>query len=179
MTATGWVGRVVSALLAIALLVGALVAVVEIAAAALGRSPWLVPHREWTDWFRNHSWNHWIVNAVFIGLIVLGLILLFLAFRRGKPTALTLRSRHPGVSVAASRRSVEKVLANAALRTTGVSSASATVGRRTARVKARTSTRSEQNLRTEVESAVQARLDSLSLERPMRTRVQLSTKDQS
>jgi hypothetical protein len=175
MTATGWFGRVVCALLAIALLVGALVAIVEIAAAAAGRSPWLVPHREWADWLRTHSWNHWIVNAVFIGLIVLGLILLFLAIRRGKPTALTLRSKHPGVS----RRSVEKVLANAALRTTGVSSASATVGRRTARVKARTSTRSEQNLHTEVESAVQARLDSLGLERPMRTRVQLATKDQS
>lgn len=177
MTATHWVARVGSALLALALLVGALLGVVEIVAAALGRAPWLVPYPEWTNWLRSHSWDHWIVNAILIALMVVGLLLLLLAVRRGKPGTLTLRGGSPGVRVTARRRSVEKSLANAALRTTGISEASATVGRRTARIKARTVSRSEQNLRTEVESTVKARLDSLGLERPIRTRVKLSTKD--
>ena len=177
MTATPWLARVVAALLAVALLVGAVLGVVEIVGASLERSPWLVPYPEWTDWLRSHTWEDWIVNAVLFVFLVVGVLLLLLAFRRGKPGTLTLRGGSPGVRVTASRRSVEKSLANAALRTTGISEASARVSRRTARIQARTVARSEQNLRTEVESAVNARLESLGLERPMRTRVNLSTKD--
>ena len=57
MTATNWVTRVVSALLALTLLVGSLLAVVEIVAAALGRAPALISYAEWTGWLRTHSWN--------------------------------------------------------------------------------------------------------------------------
>lgn len=176
MTATNWVTRVVSALLALALLLGSLLVVVEIVAAALDRSYALVPYPEWTGWMRAHSWNDWIVNAVLGGLAVLGLLLLLLAFRRGKPASLPLRSRTEGVDVTASRRSVEKSLAAAAARTTGITGASASVRRRRARVDARTVARSAPGMREEVDSAVRGRLDSLGLERPMRTRVDLTTK---
>src|SRR5687768_13721642 len=98
MTATSWVVRVVSALLALALLLGALLAVVEIVGAALERSPWLVPYPEWTDWLRSHTWEDWIVNAVLIGFLLVGLLLLFLALRRGKPATLALRGGSPGVT---------------------------------------------------------------------------------
>jgi hypothetical protein len=177
MTATNWVTRVVCALLALALFLGALLAVVEIVAVALDRAPVLVPHPEWTSWLRAHSWDDAIVKTVLGGLAVLGLLLLVLAFRRGKPASLALRSRTDGVDVMASRRSVEKALAAAAARTPGVTGASASVNRRTARVDARTVARSEIGLREEVETAVRGRLDSLGLERPMRTRVDLTTKD--
>jgi hypothetical protein len=177
MTATNWVTRVVAALLALGLLLGSLLAVVEIATAALDRDPVLVPHPEWADWLRTHSWNDWIVNALLVGLVVLGLLLLLLAFRRGKPASLALRSRTEGVDATASRRSVEKSLAAAASRTTGVAGASASVSRRTVRVDARTVTRSEPGVREEVESAVRDRLESLRTERRMRTRVDLTTKD--
>jgi hypothetical protein len=176
-TATNWVTRLVCALLALALLLGALLVVTEIVAAALGRAPALVPFPEWTSWLRTHSWNDWIVNAVLAGLAVLGLLLLLLALRRGKPTSLALRSDLEGVDVTASRRSVEKSLAASAARTTGIAGASASVSRRTARVEARTVTRSEPGVREEVESAVRGRLDSLGLKRRMRTRVGLTTKD--
>ncbi len=177
MTATNWVTRIVSALLALALLLGSLLAVVEIAAAALGRAPVLVPYPDWTAWLRTHSWNDWIVNAALGGLVVLGLLLLFLAFRRGKPASLALRSRSDAVDVTASRRSVEKSLAAAAARTTGIVGAGASVGRRTARVDARTVGRSEPGIREEVEAAVRGHLDSLGLQRRMRTRVDLTTED--
>jgi hypothetical protein len=176
MTATNWVTRVVSTLLALALLLGSVLAVWEIAAAALGRSP-LFPHAEWADWLSTRSWNDWIVIAVLVGLVVLGLLLLLLAFRRGKPSSLALGSRTEGVDVTVSRRSVEKSLETAAARTTGVAGASASVTRRTARVDARTVARSESDIRETVSSAVGARLDSLGLERRLRRRVNLTTKD--
>jgi hypothetical protein len=177
MTATTWVTRVVSALLALTVLIGALLMVVEIVAAALGRDPALVFYPEWTSWLRTHSWNDWRVNAVLGGLVVLGLLLLLLAFRRGKPASLPLRSRSEGVDFTASRRSVEKSLAAAAARTRGIDGASASVSRRTARVDAVTVAGSEPGIREEVESAVRGRLDSLALERRLRTRVGLTPKD--
>ena len=177
MTATNWVTRVVCTLLATALLVGSLLAVVEVVAVALDRGPAVVPHPEWTRWLRAHSWDDWTVKAVLGGMVVLGLLLLVLALRRGKPASLALRSRTDGVAVIASRRSVEKALANAAARAPGIAGTSASVSRRTARVEAQTVARSEPVVREGVETAVRERLDSLGLERPMRTRVALSTKD--
>jgi hypothetical protein len=174
-----WVTRVVSVLLSLAILVGSLLAVVEIVAAALGRGPVVVPYPEWTSWLRTHSWNDWMVNAVLGGLVVLALLCFLLAFRRGKPASLAVKSGAEGVEVTASRRSVEKSLAAAAARTTGVAGATASVSRRTARVKVRTVARSEPGIRKEVESAVRGRLDSLGLERNMRTRVDLTTKEAS
>ncbi|MGZ4436029.1 MAG: DUF6286 domain-containing protein [Nocardioidaceae bacterium] len=177
MTATNWVTRLISALLALALLLGSLLVVAEIVAAALGRPPALVPYPEWTSWLRTHSWNNWIVTMVLGGLVVLGLLLLLLAVRRGKPASLALRSDCDGVDVTASRRNLEKSLAAAAARTTGIIGASASVSRRTARIDARTVAPSEPGVREDVEAAVRGRLDSLGLERRMRTRVDLTTKD--
>ena len=177
MTATNWVTRVVSALLGLTLLFGSLLAVVESAAAALARGHVLVPYPDWTNWLRTHTWNDSIVQVLLGGLVVVGLLLLLLAVRRGKPAALSLRNRTDGVDVTASRRSVEKSLAVAAARTSGVAGASASVSRRTARVEARTVALSDPGIRDEVESAVRGRLDSLGTERRMRTRVALTTKD--
>jgi glucose dehydrogenase len=177
MTATTWVTRVVCALLALALLLGSLLALVEIAAAALDRAPVVVPHDDWAGWLRAHDWNDSTVRAALGGLVVLGLLFLLLALRRGKPASLPLNSRTDGVHLIASRRSVEKTLAAAAARTNGISGASASVSRRTARVEARTVAEPEPGIREEVEMAVRERLDSLGLERRMRTRVDLAVED--
>jgi ABC-type Fe3+ transport system permease subunit len=177
MTATTWLNRAVSALLALALLIGSLLVIAEVAAAALDRGPWLVPYPEWTEWMRSRSWNDWVVVTVLVGLVLVGLLLLALALRRGKPATLPLRGRTPGVTVKASRRSVERSLAAAAARTSGVTGADASVRRRSARIGTRTATRSGSDVRQEVESAVKDRLDSLGLARDMRTRVAVSTKE--
>jgi len=84
MTATNWVTRVVCALLALALLLGSLLALAEIVFAALDRAPALVPHREWTSWLRAHSWDDWTVKAVLGGMVVLGLLFLILALLQGR-----------------------------------------------------------------------------------------------
>ena len=57
------------------------------------------------------------------GPVLLGLLLLFLAARRGKPATLALRRRTPGVDVTASRTSVERSLAAAVSRRPGITGA--------------------------------------------------------
>lgn len=177
MTATQLFTRALSALLAVALLLASLLAIVEIVLAATGHPPWLAPYPSWTAWMRAHSWNDWAVNAILVGLVVAGLLFVFLAVRRGKPATLRLRERTPGVHVRASRKSLERSLAAAASRTSGVIGANASVRRRRVRLEARVATRSESGLRQEVESAVRTRLDSLGLERNPRTRVRIHPKD--
>jgi hypothetical protein len=110
-------------------------------------------------------------------MVVVGLLLLLLAVRRGKPATLPLRGRTPGVEVKASRRSVERSLVAAASRVSGVTGADASVRPRSARIDAQAVSRSESGLQQEVESAVQARLDSLGLTRNLNLRVQVSAKD--
>jgi hypothetical protein len=177
MTATTWLNRAVSALLALALLIGSALVLAEVVAAAVDRGPWLVPYPEWTEWMRSHSWNDWVVNTILVGLVLVGLLLLALALRRGKPATLPLRDRTPGVKMKASRKSVERSLAAAASRTSGVTGADASVRRRSARIGAKATARSDSGLRQEVESAVKERLDSLGLARNLRTRVSVSTKE--
>ena len=173
MTFLQWVNRVVSVLLALALLLGSLLALVEIVLAALDRPPWLVDYPEWGDWLRSHSWNDRVVIAVLIGMVVLGLLLLLLALRRGRPATLPLNRRTDGVDVTVSRRSLEKTLAAAASRTTGVAAATTSAGRRTVRVDVRAASRDAPEVRAAVGESVTSRLESLGLADRMRSRVRL------
>lgn len=173
MTATQWLTRALCALLALALLLGSLLVIAEVGLAAAGREPWLVPYPDWETWLLEHTWDDRVVIAILAGLVVLGLVFLFLAVRRGKPPTLPLRARTPGVDVTASRKSVEKSLVAAASRTPGITGAEASVRGRSARVEAQAATRTESGLEQEVESAVTARLSSLGLTRDLRPRVRV------
>lgn len=181
MTATRLLTRTVSVLLALALLVGSVIAIVEMVLAAAGRDYWLVPYTEWAAWLSSRNWAEPVVRAILIGAVIVGLLLLFLAIRRGKPATLPLRQRTPGVNVNASRRSVQRSLSAAASRTLGVSNANASVRRRTARIDAQAAplagSRTDADLRRDIEAAVQARLDALGLARELRLDVHLQHKD--
>lgn len=168
--------RILSALMALALLMGGLLAAVEIVLALLGQPSWLVPHEQWSAWLREQTWDTAVVRLALIGLVVLGLLLLVPALRRGKPSVVALPARRgsTGTQVSASRRGVEKTLAAAARRTEGISSARAYVGRRTVRVKARTATRSKPDLQQHLTAAVDTRLDELGLTGTLRPRVTIS-----
>ena len=175
MTATNTVNRVLATLLAIALLGGAVLAVIEIVLSAVGRPPWLVPHPRWADWLQAQTWNSAVSYVILAGLVLVGLVLLALAVRPGKPATLSLPSQQQDVRVEASRRSVERSLSSVASRVTGVSGASASAGRRTVRVEASTTTRAEPQLQGQVAEAVDRRLQDLGLER-MRTRVHVKAR---
>lgn len=175
MTPTNMVNRILATVLAIALLGGAVLAVIEIVLAAVGRPPLLVPHPKWSDWLQAQTWNSAISYVVLAGLVLVGLLLFVLAVRPGKPGTLTLPSQQHEVRVQASRRSVEKSLSAVASRVTGVSGAKASAGRRTVRVNATTTTRGEPQLQGQVIDAVNRRLEDLGLDR-MRSRVHVEAR---
>ena len=165
--------RVLATLLALALLLGGLLAVIEIVLAQLGRPYWLVPHEQWSSGLAEQTFVNGVVRAVLIGLAVLGLVLLVLALRRGKPGSVQLPSRTEGVRVSASRRGIERSLSTAARRADGVRSSRVTAGRRTVRVKAVTALRSTGELQQPVTAAVTGRLEQLGLGGVLRPRVSI------
>lgn len=169
------VSRVLATLLALALLLGGLLAVAEIVLAALGRPPWLVPHPGWTTSLTDQDLGSGLVRAVLIGAVVLGLVLLVLALRRGRPGALPLPSRVDSVRTTASRRGIERTLHAAATRPDGVRDAQVKARRRTVRVRAATALREPGDLQTRVTEAVTERLDELGLAGSLRPRVTVST----
>jgi hypothetical protein len=166
--------RVLATLLALALFLGGLLAVVEIVLAALDRPAWLIPHQQWNGWLGEQTFSDGIVRAALIGLVVLGLLLLITALRRGKPGALRLPGRTDGVRVSASRRGIERSLATAARRADGVRAARAKARRRSVRVKATTALRSTGDLQQPVTTVVTERLDQLGLSGVLRPRVTVS-----
>lgn len=170
------VNRVLATLLALALFLGGLLAIVEIVLAALDRPAWLAPHEQWSSWLAGQTFAEGVVRAVLIGLVVLGLLLLTVALRRGKPGSLRLPGRTEGVRVSASRRGIERSLATAARRADGVRSARAKAGRRAVRVKASTALRSTGDLQQPVTAAVTERLEELGLTGVLRPRVTVSRK---
>lgn len=166
--------RVLATLLALALFLGGLLAVAEIVLAALDRPAWLVPHQQWNSWLGGQTLSDGIVRAALIGLVLLGLLLLIAALRRGKPGALRLPGRTDGVRVSASRRGIERSLATAARRADGVRAARARARRRSVRVKATTALRATEDLQQPVTAVVTERLDQLGLTGVLRPRVTVS-----
>ena len=166
--------RVLAALLALALFLGGLLAIVEIVLTALGRRAWLVPHRQWSSWLAGQAFESGIVRAVLIGLVVLGLLLLVVGLRRGKPGAIPLPERTEGVRVTASRRGIERSLVTAARRADGVRSARAKARRRSVRVTVSTRVRPSDQVQQPATTRVTERLEELGLSGVLRPRVTVS-----
>ena len=161
--------RILSALLALVLLLGGLLAATEIVLALLGRQPLLIPHQDWSAWLSQQTWQSAAVRSILVGALILGLLLILVAVRRGKPALLPLPSeRDPGVRVTASRRGVE-----AARGVDGVTAASASASRRRVTVTA-SATKPTSRLAELVRSAVADRLSALGLAQSLRPRVRLS-----
>lgn len=165
--------RVLTALVAVALVAAATVGVAEIALAALDRPPWIVPRTEWTAWLQQRAWTDTPVRAALVGMVVLGLLLLLTALRRGRPATLPLTSSEAGVTLVASRRSVERVLAATAQRAEGVTTAQASVKRRRVRVDARTRLRDPGDLPGRLSASVQERLADLGLSERLRPTIRV------
>ena len=165
--------RVLAALVALALFLGGLLAVVEIVLAGLDRPPWLVPHPDWSETLTGESFTAGVVRAVLIGLVVVGLLLLLVGLRRGKPGSIPLPARSDGVSVTASRRGIERSIATSARRVDGVRSARAKVGRRTVKVAATTGVRSG-DVQQPITAGVTERLEELGLSGVLRPRITVS-----
>jgi len=169
------VNRILAALLALVLLLGGLLAACEIVLAQLGRRPWLVPHPQWSAWLGQRTLADGLVRAAMVGLVVVGVLLMLAALRRGKPHHLTLPSTIEGVQVTASRRGVERSLREAGSRISGVRAVEVRAGRRTVKVRAHTASRGEGQVQQQLTDTVAARLQQLGLADRLRPRVTVVT----
>jgi hypothetical protein len=172
------VNRVVVVVVALVLLVAVVILGVEIVLGLLGRAPWLLPD----DRLAGFAANSWSAQPVLITggvLAAIGLLLLLLEFRRGKPSAIELATDVPGLTLSAQRRSLEQLLRRAAEREAGVDSARVKVADRRVGVRASTYLKDSGDLQARVQRAVEERLDVLRLRRAARVKVDLQRKDRS
>ena len=163
--------RVLSVLLAAALLALGVLVTAEIVLAALGQPAWVLPYSQVATTLRDQSWDSVLARAVAAGLCLLGLLLLLPALRRGKPTALPLAPLTDGVDTHVSRRGLQRTLAAAASRVDGVGGAKAKVGRRKVKVRTTTRLRDSSALPAQIDTAVREELDTLGLNRPLAVKV--------
>jgi hypothetical protein len=170
------VNRILAALLALVLLLGGLLAAIEIVLAQMGRPPWLVPHPQWSAWLGQRPLTDGLMRAAMAGLVVLGLLLMLAALRRGKPHNLTLPSNIEGVQVTASRRGIERSLREAGKRVSGVRAVDVRAGRRTVKVRTYTASRSGgDDVQRQMSDVVSTKLQQLGLAGTLRPRVKVVT----
>ena len=163
--------RVLAAVLGLALLVGGLLVAVEIVVAGFDRRPWVLPHDDWYESARQRSWEDAPPRWIFIGLVVTGLLLLFLQLARRRPRALAMT---PGaVPADIGRRSLEKALVREAARVDGIASAKAKVREDRADVVASSNRRQTGDLGPTVTEALDRRMSALGLARPPAVRVKV------
>lgn len=173
MNAATITNRVLSALLALLLVVGGLLVAVEIVLAQLGRQALLIPSSAWASWLGGQTWDTFTVRLVLAGLVVVGLLLLILALRPGKPRRLALPATGSNLHVSIARRALQQNLADTAARASGVASASAKAGRRTVTVTATTANPNNTEVQKAAQAMVNQRLDQLGLARQLHSRVRI------
>jgi hypothetical protein len=163
--------RVLAAVLALVLLVGGVLVAVEIVVAGFDRRPWVLPHDRWYRSGRMQAWESAPARWIFMGLIIAGLLLLFMQAARRRPTVLALA---PGGAPAdIGRRSLEKSLVRTASRVDGVAGAKVKVSEDRAEVVANTNRRRSGDLQPRITEALNRRMASLGLARPPVVRVKV------
>ncbi len=165
--------RLLSPLLALLLLGGALLVLAEVVLAALSRAPltgWAPVARR----FRTTSWDDPVVLGAGAGLLTVGLVLLLLELKRLRPAAFRLAARTPGVTTGLDRSGLRRGLRATALGLDGITRVDAKVTRRRARVTARSNLRAPVGLQERLQEQVGQWYAELDLQRAPRLKVSLS-----
>jgi Family of unknown function (DUF6286) len=163
-------GRLVAAFLALALLAGSVLVVLEILLAGLGRSPLVIPYDRWYVDALSTPWADAGLRLLLLAFILAGLLLLYLALASRRPLGLPLRKTGAPVDAQITRRSLEQSLARAAQDVDGVSGARVRLSATRAAVTATTNRRVPGDIGDRVRAAVTDRLESL----PLADRAQVS-----
>lgn len=170
--------RLVATLLALALAVGGALVLYEVVRVALGyHHGQVIAYSRLARAMRRNSWDDLgpiIGSSV---CVAVGLLLLLLGLRRGKPDALTLTPLADDVETVTTRRSLQKAMRRTATETEGVSSAKVKVGRRKATVKASSPLRRGEGLDARIRERLEAQLTEISLAKPPRLKIKTSTRE--
>jgi hypothetical protein len=164
--------RILCILLAIAIAVAGVLTVIEVIAAAVDHDPIVVKWHGLVDDLATNEWKTAGPRVAAIVLIVVGLLLLLFALRRGKPATIALTTQVPELDLTTTRRSLQRSLATSASSVDGITDASVKVKRRKVAVSARgASGVSRDDATSRLTRAMQERLDGLSLADARRLKV--------
>ncbi len=167
------VDRVLSAVLGMALLVAGLLVAVEIVLAGLGRSPWLAPYDRWAESASTMPWSDPDLRILFVGLIVMGVLLLVMEGARRRPEVLALAAQGPGVVAVLERREVERWLVDRVEGVEGVADAGVRISHGRTLVEASSVGRDTTTVEPGVREVASHCLESLGLDRPTRLAVKV------
>ena len=171
------VNRLLGLLLAIALVAGGVIALIEIAAAAAGSHDVIVPYQKrWRTVLEAHWTTGWVTLAGLVACLV-GLLLLVPQLTRRRDMAVALRQRRAGVDVAVERRALERSLVSAVGEVDGVGRTSVRVHGDRVRVAIGADELREADLDQRVTDAAQKHLDGLDLATAARLDVRVTPKE--
>ncbi|MEW6476040.1 MAG: DUF6286 domain-containing protein [Actinomycetota bacterium] len=162
--------RILAVAAALVLAAAGLLVAVEIAWAALGHQPLVIPYDDWYTSARDNRWDASGPRSLFLVLAAAGLVLLALQVIRARPRSIPLDDRQTRAGI--SRRSLEQALARAVGAEDGIARARAKVGRRKARVVAATR-RTQGDLAPRVEEATRRRLQAFGLDGALKVAVEI------
>jgi hypothetical protein len=166
--------RILCLLLAAAIATAGVLAVIEIIAANTDNDPVVVKWRGLVDDLTTTEWKTGAPRVVAIVLIIVGLLLLFFALRRGKPSTVPLTTNASATDMTTTRKSLQRSLSTLATSVDGVADAKAKVKRRKIVVSGRAGTADRDGARSRLESEMQERIDGLSLADKRRLKVKLA-----
>ncbi|MEV4410965.1 DUF6286 domain-containing protein [Catellatospora sp. NPDC049609] len=169
------VNRLLALITSLALIALAVLVVIEVAAALLGRPPLVVDWPAAARWAQDTTWGDRGTLAVSLLLLVAGAALVIGQLWPGRLSRLAVDSPDPATDVALSRRTVAQDVSTAVREVDGVVPQHVKVGRARIAVRAAASTADDTTaLAEDVKAAIRQRLDQLHLRRPPRLAVKLS-----
>ena len=179
MDAVRTTNRIVSALLAVALLVGGLLVAVEVVLAALDRDHWILPHEDWARSLRETAFSDRSARIFFLILVAAGIALLLLELARRPPPSLRMAGRGSAITADLDRRGIERWLTTRLADVEGATGIKATITRKAAEVTAETPQRDVDDVRRRLERAAQDNLDQLDLAQPLAARAKVTSRRSS
>lgn len=147
--------RVLAVATALVLVGGGLLVAAEIAWAALGHGPWLIPYNDWYANARADRWDASGPRSLFLILFLTGVVVVAMQLLRPRPRSVTIPARRGSAGV--SRRTLEEAVARRVGAQGGILSAKAAINRRRVRIVA-VARGAEGDLRSQVEQAARASL---------------------
>lgn len=174
-----FINRLLGAVVALALIVTAVLVVIEVCAAGFNASPVLVHWHAALDWARRTTWDASAVQAACLIMAAVGLVLTVLELKPRRRRRFTMRSE--ATDTAITRRGLKAAMQTAVGDVDGVDSTAVTVRRRRIRVHASSSAAqpdTAQTIDSSVQSAAQSRLGSLELEPAPKVVTKVSTRSQ-
>ena len=162
------VNRLVATIVSIAVLAAAVIIVVEVVLAAIGHKPYLFQWHGVRDALARNTWRDLGAQVTGVVLVLVGLFLLLIGLKRGRPDVLQLADSGSGATVTTTRKSLQRALKAATLGTDGVDKAKVSIRRRKVKIGVKSPMLEASPVQRAVETRATRLLDGVELAKPLR-----------